>query len=75
MTAKASLPSLWRIVGRVEDWRGGDGQRGVAVSGGFRLVPVPQSVASLRFPSPPARTQRVGIAKAIVLPNHAVTLD
>jgi hypothetical protein len=30
--------------GRVEDWRGGLRDWGVAVAGGFRPLPVPQSV-------------------------------
>ena len=33
-----------RPVGRVEDWRGGLRDWGVAVAGGFRPLPVPQSV-------------------------------
>jgi hypothetical protein len=42
---------------RVENWRGGLRDRGVAVAGGFRPVPVPQSVPLLRFQLPPHQTQ------------------
>ena len=48
------------------NWRGGRRSRGVAVSGGFRQVPVPQSEPSLRFQSllvkPGVRVSRIRLS-------------
>ena len=64
----------WHEVGRVDDWRGG-GRRtgGVAVSGGFRQVPVPHSPPWLRFQSPliepDVRISRIRLSDEI-MPSH-----
>ena len=42
---------------RVESRRGGRRARESLLAGGFRHLPVPQSVPSLRFQLPPHRTQ------------------
>ncbi len=53
--------------GRVEGWSGGERHRGVAVAGGFRRVPVPQSAPWLRFQPPPDRTQRADFPHCTLL--------
>jgi uracil-DNA glycosylase len=48
----AQLFALDNRFGRVEERRGGVRRWRVAVAGGFRQMPVPQSSPWLRFPSP-----------------------